>query len=161
MPLRYTARYWIARFLLGLLLLVVAGVGRVHPLLRVGLGFWGFTLALNSVTPLIRFATLQTRMRTAWNDAATVTFARASLPRRIFYLLAAVAEVDGPMSAAEQQTVRHFLLERFLDPVQAGELRQWEAQPLPISDRVGLAARIAASLDESELDSLFCWCCLV
>jgi len=161
MPLRHTARYWIARFVLGLALLAVAGVARFHPLARVGLGFWGFQLALTSVTPLIRFATLQSRMRMAWSDAAATTFARASLPRRIWYLLAAVAAVDGQMSPAERETVRHFLLERFLEPAHADELHQWEAQPLQVTDRIGLAARIAASLDDSELDSLFCWCCLV
>lgn len=158
---RNTAQYWIARFLLGCFMLVLAGVGRFQPAFSLILGIWGFFLALNSVTPLVRFATLESRMRTAWTTAASAAFARASLPRRIYYLLAAVAEIDGPMTTAERETVRHFLLERFLDPVQADELRTWEAQPLQISDRLGLAARIAASVDPNELDSLFCWCCLV
>jgi DnaJ-domain-containing protein 1 len=164
---RNTAQYWIARFGLGVALLVLAGVGVLGPMLgrarpaAVLLGFWGFYLAFTSITPLIRFATLESRMRTAWSDAATAAFARASLPRRIYYLLASIAEVDGPMSPAEREAVRHFLLDRFVDPVQTDELRSWEAQPLPVTDRIGLAARIATGIDQGELDSLFCWCCLV
>jgi DnaJ-domain-containing protein 1 len=65
------------------------------------------------------------------------------------------------MTPAERDTVRHFILERFGDPVQVDEVRSWEAQPLPVTDRAGLAARIATGLGDSELDSLFCWCCLV
>lgn len=158
---RTTANYWIVRFAAGVGLLLLAGLGRIHPLFALLVGIWGFLLALGSVTPLVRFATLEARMRAAWTAAASATFARASLPRRIYYLLASVAEVDGPMTPAERETVRHFLLERFLDPVQADELRTWEGQPLQVTDRVGLAARIASNVDPNELDSLFCWCCLV
>ncbi len=170
MPPRSSSQYWIGRFLIGLLCLVCAGRG-VFPrvlhvndpigLLSVFFGFGGFYLALSSITPLVRFATLNARTRRAWSEAAHEAFARASLPRRIWYLLAAVAEADGPMTAAERETVRHFLIARFLDPVQADEIRTWETQSLPITDRIGLAARIAPGLDETELDSLFCWCCLV
>ncbi|MFN9704451.1 MAG: TerB family tellurite resistance protein, partial [Planctomycetota bacterium] len=65
------------------------------------------------------------------------------------------------MSGAERQAIRHFVLERFADPVQAADLRDWEAQPFPVDDRTGLAARIAMGLEQPELDSLFCWCCFV
>jgi DnaJ-domain-containing protein 1 len=118
-------------------------------------------LAFSSVTPIVRFAAHRSRTRQVWGDAAQAAFARASLPRRIYYLLAAVAEIDGPMTTAEREAVRQFLLERVQDPIQAETLRMWEAQPLPIDDRVGLAARIATGLAAGELDSLFCWCCLV
>ncbi|HEX5050495.1 MAG TPA: DnaJ domain-containing protein [Planctomycetota bacterium] len=165
-----TPDYWIRRFLLGIALLIAAGMGIFARLFRaadpLGLatflpGLWGFYLAFTSITPLVRFVTLQARTRSAWSRAAAEAFARASLPRRIYYLLAAVAEVDGPMTPEERETVRHFLLERFLDPVHVHEIQTWEAQPLAVEDRVGLAARIATGLDASELDSLFCWCCLV
>jgi DnaJ-domain-containing protein 1 len=166
MPPRSSLRYWLGRFLTGVLLLVLAGF--VLPrLLRAPslvvtfpVGFAGFYLALSAITPLVRFASLAARTRAAWSEAASEAFARASLPRRIYYLLASVAEIDGPMSAAERETVRQFVLERF-DPVLADELRLWEEQPLHVTDRVGLAARVARGLDETELDSLFCWCCLV
>ena len=55
--------------------------------------------------------------------------------------------------------MRTFLLPRF--PISEHEIRSWERQPLEVEDRVGLAARIAVSLDEAELDTLFCWCALV
>ena len=170
MPPRSSPNYWIGRFLLGIALILGAGLGLFQRLLRVGdpiglislvCGFFGFVLAYSSITPLVRYATLSARTRRAWTEAAHEAFARASLPRRIYYLLAAVAEADGPMSQAERETVRHFLLERFLDPVMSQEIRNWEEQPLRFTDRIGLAARIAHGLDESERDSLFCWCCLV
>jgi DnaJ-domain-containing protein 1 len=166
MPPRSSPRYWIGRFLLGVALLVLAGVVlprllRAHPLLATfPAGFAGFYLALTSITPLVRFAALSAHTRREWSQSAAKAFARASLPRRIYYLLAAVAETDGPMSGPERETVRQFVLDRF-DPTIAGELRSWEAQPLAITDRVGLAARVAAGLDDAEIDSLFCWCCLV
>lgn len=167
MPPRDTARYWLARFAIGIALLVLAGIGALGPLLgrfrpaAVLLGFYGFYVAWSSITPLVRVLTLHSRMRTAWTEQAQETFARATLPRRIFYLLTSIAAADGPISAAERDAVRHFLLERFSDPVQADELRAYEAQPLEVTDRTGLAARIATGLDAAEADTLFCWCCLV
>ena len=168
MPSRDTIQYWIGRFLLGLVMVVAAAKGMILPLpgaARYLASFLqivgGFYFAYSSITPMVRLATVNARTRNAWTESATNAFSRASLPRRIYYLLAAVAESDGPMSIAERETVRHFLLERFLDPIQADELRTWEAQPLQINDRMGLAARIATGLDDTELDSLFCWCCLV
>jgi DnaJ-domain-containing protein 1 len=165
---RHDTRYWLGRFLLGVFILVLAGLGvpaRIGGIkgawLSLLAGLAGFWLALRAIGPLVRLLGTEVRTRRAWGDAAAETFARASLPRRIYYLLAAIAEIDGPMSAAERETVRHFLLERFLDPVQADDLRAWEGQPLAIQDRKGLAARIASGLDAIELDSLFCWCCLV
>jgi DnaJ-domain-containing protein 1 len=170
MPDRSTLAHWVLRFLGGLLLLVVAGTGLVPRVLRIAdpiglmtlvVGLLGFHFAFTSITPLVRLLTRSARLRTQWNEAARDAFVRASLPRRIYYLLVAVAEADGPMSEAERAAVRHFVLERFADPVHHDELRAWEAQPFPLADRRGLAAHIGVGLDETELDSLFCWCCLV
>jgi len=166
---RTSMRHWVLRFAVGIALIVAAGTGVFLRLLGsnpLGIatilpGLAGFFLALSSITPLVRLVTMEARTRRAWTEAAAEAFARASLPRRIYYLLAAVAEADGPMSAAERTTVRHFVLERFAEPIDADSLQTWEAQPMSITDRRGLAARIAPQLDESELDSLFCWCCFV
>ncbi len=166
---RSSPRHWILRFCAGLLLITLAGTGfldRLHipdpiGLLRLLLGLAGFKLAFDSVAPLARILSHHARTRVEWSEAAQNAFARASLPRRVYYLLAAVAEADGPMSAKEREAVRHFVLERFGDPVHLDEVRTWEAQPLPVTDRIGLAARIGTGLDDAELDSLFCWCCLV
>jgi DnaJ-domain-containing protein 1 len=158
------------RFVGGLALLALGGSGVLLRLLRLPAGLWplsvlvafvGFRVALAASAPLARLMVLQRRAHTGWNDAARNAFVRASLPRRIYYLLASVAAADGPMSAAERQAIRHFVLERFADPVQAADLRDWEAQPFPVDDRTGLAARIAMGLEQPELDSLFCWCCFV
>jgi DnaJ like chaperone protein len=167
---RSAPQYWILRFLLGLALIAGVGTGLLQRLLRVPdplglltvlLGLLGFSLAFGAATPLARLLTQNRRLREQWTEATRAAFARASLPRRVYYLLVAVAEADGPISDAERATVRHFVLERFASPVQADEVRSWEAQPLPITDRRGLATRIAVGLDDTELDSLFCWCCLV
>lgn len=154
-------QYWYARFLGGLTLIVLAGAAGLGRPFTVPLGLFGFWLAMKSVTPVIRLLTRQVHAHTPWDSAATAAFARASLPRRIYYLLTAVAEADGPMTAVERETVRHFVLERFADPVHRDEIRLWEAQPLQVHDPAGLAARIAVGLDDGELDTLFCWCCLV
>lgn len=168
MPSRNTVEYWASRFAIGVALLAAAALGLVARLfgpsggaLNFFAGALGFWLAFSSITPLVRFQALRGQMRTVWQEAAREAFARASLPRRIYYLLAAVAESDGPMSVAERETVRHFVLERLGGGVGADELRAWELQPLQVDDRQGLAARIASSLDPPEVDSLFCWCCLV
>lgn len=166
---RSSIQHWLLRFLIGITLIGAAGTGVFLRLLGgnpLGLativpGFAGFFLALSSITPLIRLSTMEARTRRAWTEAAADAFARASLARRIYYLLAAVAEADGPMSDAERATVRHFVLERFAEPIDPDSLQTWEEQPLSITDRTGLAARIAPQLDESELDSLFCWSCFV
>ena len=166
---RSSPRYWILRFCAGLLLLAMAGLGVVQRLripdtiglLTLLLGLTGFKLAFDSVTPLVRMLSHRSRTRVQWSESAQAAFARASLPRRVYYLLTAIAEADGPMSAKEREAVRHFVLARFGDPVHVDELRTWEAQPLPVTDRIGLAARIGKGLDDAELDSLFCWCCLV
>jgi DnaJ-domain-containing protein 1 len=167
---RSTLSYWAGRFLLGIALLVLAGSGAVPRLLHlrdpigvltIAVGLLGFHFALRAVTPMVRLLTASSRMRRQWSEQAHDIFVRASLPRRIYYLLVAVAETDGPITAAERAAIRHFVRDRFADPVTHEELQTWEAQPLPIDDRIGLAARIGAGLDDIERDSLFCWCCLV
>ena len=155
--LRSKPQYWYGRFLVGVVLILLAGMGRIPAPLSLLVGIAGFFLALQSIGPVVRLLTRHVHANSAWNEAATNAFARASLPRRIYYLLAAVAEVDGPMSRNERETVRHFVIERFSDPVHSEEVRSWEAQPLQLNDRVGLAARIATGLNDSELDTLFCW----
>lgn len=169
MPLRSTLRYWVLRFLAGIVLLAMAGLGvfqRLLPGNPLGIatilpGFAGFYMALSSITPIVLLLTVEARTRRAWGEVAHEAFERASLPRRVYYLLAAVAEIDGPMSPAERETVRLFVRERFLGQETDDELRLWEAQPVHVTDRAGLAARIAFGLDPAERDSLFCWCCLV
>lgn len=167
---RSTLQYWLCRFVFGLVLLVGAGSGMLQRALplkdplgltSLGLGLLGFHLALTAVGPVTRLSNYRQRTRKSWGDTARSQFDRASLPRRIFYLLSAVAEADGPMGPPEREVVRQFLLERFDDPVQSHEIRSWEMQPLQVEDLIGLAARIATSLDEAELDTLFCWCALV
>lgn len=165
---RSTLQYWVARFALGLGLLLAVGVGLVQRLTRdttgltsLAVGMFGFSLSLTAIKPMTRLSTYRARTRKEWGQAASRAFERASLPRRIFYLLVAVAEADGPIRPPEREVVRQFLLERFDDPVSSDEIRTWETQPLQVDDIMGLGARIATTLSDSELDTLFCWCALV
>ena len=165
---RSSLQFWVGRFALGVGLLTAAGLGVVPRVLHLRdpmglatlfLGFVGFYIAIQAVAPMTRLFSYRNRTRREWSEAARRAWDRASLPRRIFYLLSAVAQADGPVTTSERDIVRTFLLPRF--PVGEHELRTWERQPLQVDDRVGLAARIAVSLDEAELDTLFCWCALV
>lgn len=166
---RSSISHWIARFVGGIALIVAAGCGlprRILPadpmnLFTFALGFGGFLLALHAVTPLVRFVSMETRVRREWTKAAAEAFAQASLPRRVYYLLAAVAQADGPITALERDAVRRFVLARFLDPSDTDMLRAWEEHTQRIGDIVTLAAKVAQGLDPAERDSLFCWCCLV
>ena len=167
---RTTLQYWLTRFAIGLALLVTSGTGMLYRILPIkdpiglislSIGLMGFHLALGSVGPISRLSSYRQNTRKEWGAAARQAFERASLPRRVFYLLVAVAESDGPITTSEREMVRQFLLQRFEDPVQSHEIRTWEMQPLQIEDLVGLSARIATNLDQAELDSLFCWCALV
>ena len=167
---RTTLQYWIARFVLGLFLLLAVGMGLVQRfspikdalgLITLAVGMFGFSLSLGAIKPLTRLSTFRANTRKEWAQATRNAFQRASLPRRIYYLLVAVAESDGPIRPSEREVIRQFLLERFDDPISADEIRSWEMQPLATHDLIGLAARIATSLSESELDTLFCWSALV
>lgn len=165
---RSTLQFWVGRFALGVGLLTAAGLGVIPRVLHLRdpmgiatlfLGFVGFYVAIRAVAPMTRLYSYRSRTQREWSEAARRAWDRASLPRRIFYLLSAVAQADGPVTASEREIVRTFLLPRF--PIGEHELRTWERQPLEVDDRVGLAARIAVSLDEAELDTLFCWCAMV
>jgi len=165
---RSSLRFWVQRFALGVGVLIAAGLGVVPRVLHLrdpiglatfSLGFFGFYLALTAIKPIANIYSYRDRTRQAWGEAARDAWGRASLPRRIYYLLVAAAQADGAVSQSERDLLRTFLLPRF--PVSEREIRTWEMQPLLVNDRVGLAARIADSLDEAELDTLFCWCAMV
>lgn len=166
---RADPRYWIRRFGCGVLLILLAGTGMVARVFQgglaaiatVGAGFVGFYLAFSAIQPLARFAARAQARRQPWSTHANDQFADASLPRRVFYLLTAVASVDGPVSEAERAMVRSFVFEHFLDRVSQVELVQWERQPLQVNDLRGLAARVAVGLSEAEIDTLFLWSALV
>ncbi|MCK5944286.1 MAG: hypothetical protein KAI24_20030, partial [Planctomycetes bacterium] len=74
---RSTLQYWVRRFLLGVGILVAAGLGVVPRLLKlkdplglatVFLGFLGFYLAMNAVGPMVRLNSFRSRTRKAWSQ---------------------------------------------------------------------------------------------
>ncbi len=88
-------------------------------------------------------------------------FARETLARKVFWLLLAIAEVDGRAEAREFDMVRRFLMERFVDPVTAEDLRSWTAQRIPTDQVEPLTQRLRLILSQAECESVFFWCCLV
>lgn len=85
----------------------------------------------------------------------------ASLPRQLFWLLFAVAEVDGKPGAAEREAVRRFLLQRFPDPVTQADLAGFEASRVPPEQVEALAYDLRRALTPQERDTVFFWACLV
>ncbi|MBK8097385.1 MAG: DnaJ domain-containing protein [Planctomycetes bacterium] len=166
-------RYWLLRFLIGLGLLLCGGLGLPgavmtwwagdgrYFLFDVAIGAFGFWSAIAAVQPLVHSYTVRSRLRADFGAELHGVFEQATLARRIFFLLLAIAEADGRAGAAERLLVRRFLLARYLDPVAADELVGWEAQGPPTRDLAALAAGVARNLDAAERDSLFHWCCLV
>ena len=88
-------------------------------------------------------------------------FARETLARKVFWLLLAIAEVDGRAEAREFDMVRRFLMERFVDPVTAEDLRSWTAQRIPTDQIEPLTQRLRFILSHAECETVFFWCCLV
>ena len=129
--------------------------------------FPGFVLVLvgtlicaGSFTRIIRIFAYEQR----WLEESSQLFkefSRATLPRQIFWLLLAVAEVDGRAEEDQHELVRRFLLERFVDPISAADLHTWQVHRVP-HEQVGvLAMQLRRILSGSECETLFFWCCLV
>jgi uncharacterized tellurite resistance protein B-like protein len=165
--------YWFARFVAGTGLLFLAGLGwpgrflgAVMPLDEIRqfdflVGVCGFWLAVRAVAPLVALTAARAQVRREWGHDVHDAFERASLGRRVFFLLLGIAEADGRAGSAERQVVRQFLLERFVDPISHEDLRTWAGQVPPTHDLAALATVVARHLPRSERDSLFFWCCLV
>ncbi len=119
----------------------------------------GVYVAGSSFTRLVRLVARDHLLRASWN--LHENFAQASLPRKVFWLLLAIAEVDGRAEAREREMVRRFLMERFVDPVTAQDLRSWEAQRIPTDQVVPLTQRLRLTLSRAECETVFYWGCLV
>lgn len=167
-PFAAARLYYGARFMIGVALLMTSATGlssaalaaltRTRPVCVVdfALGLTGFLLAIRSVAPLARIGAGR-----APTGPGFAEFDRSSLPRRVFFLLLAVAEADGRAGPQEKDLVRRFLLERFVDPITVQDLRQWEAEALPRASPQVLASRLATVLGPGERDTVFYWSCLV
>ncbi len=86
---------------------------------------------------------------------------RASMPRKIFWLLFSVAEIDGAAGPKERELVRQFLLERFQRPDLYSEIRGWNATPIPLEQIDELVHELRATLSRPECETVFTWCCCV
>lgn len=166
-------RRFAARFLAGTALLGISALGWPSSMVGAGspqqavflvdlpLGMIGFLVAIAAVGPLTRLWYGERDLRRTAGRAHRAGFDDASLPRRVFQLLLAVARADGQEGPAEREMVRSFLLARFLAPEYAHDLRHWEAEAIAHPDVAELAARIALSVDHQERATLFTWACLV
>ncbi len=155
-------RSWLAIFAGALL--VFAGVRAmttsgllVAPIL-VGSGVW---IVGRGATRLLRLHAYELEEMRRIRAGIRDDFRRASLPRRIFLLLLAIAEVDGKRGDAERELVRRFLLTRFADPATIADLRAWEAFRLQPQQVRQLCAELRETLSRVERETLFHWCCLI
>lgn len=144
------------------LVLILVGVALTRspfrPLAAILVGT-GVYIAASAFARLARAAAREGIFRATWS--LHEHFARSSLPRKVFWLLLAIAEVDGRVEAAEHETVRRFLMERFAESVSVQDLRSWAAQRIP-TDQVGpLTQRLKIILSQAECETVFYWCCLV
>lgn len=146
----------LARAAIGAMLVVTAI--QVRAPLAVLMGLAGAWLLGRALTRLIRISAVTHRVE--W-QRATSEFDRATLPRQIFWLLLAVAEVDGKAEEAEQRLVREFLLLRFQGPVTERDLLAWEQHRVPASQLRNLASALRRTLTPAERETVFYWSCQI
>ena len=118
----------------------------------------GTWICAGSVTRLIRIWAYEQQLLSGTRRTYQ-QFSRASLPRQVYWLLLAVAEVDGRADATERETVRRFVLDRFVDPVTTADLQTWEAQRVPAEQVPTLALQMRRVLSPAECETIFFWCC--
>lgn len=141
-------------------LLVILGSRTPGParILMVLAGCW---LAVRSSQRFAWLATREDRAARDFGKTLREDLRRASLPRQLFGLLYAVAEVDGKAGEAERELVRRFLSERFTDPLSQADLREYETARIPPEQVLALAYDLRRALSSQERTTVFFWCCLV
>ncbi len=139
---------------------IVFGVLIKQPVVTFVVVAYGTLVAASAYTRLIRIYAQEQRSPDLFRQAHE-SFARASLPRQVFWLLFAVAEADGRPENDERELVRKFLLERFVDPITTHDLRTWEAQRIPPEQVGALAMQVRRVLLPAECETIFYWACLV
>ncbi|GAB4152327.1 MAG: hypothetical protein Fur0037_21110 [Planctomycetota bacterium] len=120
------------------------------------LGMLGFLIAMRATGPLVRILYEEQGLRAAAGKEPMEGFDEASLPRRIYLLLLAVARADGIAGPKETKFVRRFVAARFpgISSSATRDPECWTAR-----DIAALAARIALSIDPLERATLFTWAC--
>ena len=111
-----------------------------------------------------RFALIsqaEDRLIKAYRESLRDDLKRATLPRQLFCLLYAVAEVDGSAGQAERELVRRFLATRFPDPVTQSDLASFEQSRVPPEQVLALAYDLRGVLSTQERNTVFFWSCLV
>ncbi len=141
---------------------VLLGVGAMRPgplgvLLVIG-GTW---LILTHWQQLQHLARIEKQLYRNTGEDLRRQLRRASLPRQIFWILFAVAEVDGNAGDAERELVRRFLLERMPDPLTQQELAEFEASRIAPEQVEALVLGLRTVLTPAECDTVFHWCCRV
>jgi DnaJ-domain-containing protein 1 len=154
---KVTAAIW---FVLNLGLMYIGVLLARGPMAAIGVvvAVFAFVKAARHFTTLARIHALEQTLRDAGYEEPGRGDARASLPRRVFLLLAAVAEVDGVAGEAERDIVRRFLGERFVGAVPSFD---WPTERIPTRRLASLVADLRTILSRAECDTVFYWCALV
>ncbi len=161
-PLQAEKNRSLRHLALGLLVvfLGVRSVGSSWALIAFPVVVAGVCAATNAFSRLMRLRVVETELLAAARAQFSREFRRSTLPRQVYWLLLAVAEIDGPATPAERDLVRRFVLERFVG-ADLRELADWAETRLEAAQVPLLAASIRAVVSPAEAETIFFWACLV
>lgn len=120
----------------------------------------GACVASSAFGRLMRLRVVENALLAAARQQFAREFRRSTLPRQVYWLLLAVAEIDGEATPAEQELVRRFVLERFVG-ADLRELADWAATRLDRAQVPLLAASIRSVITAAEAETILFWACLV
>ena len=120
----------------------------------------GACVASSAFGRLMRLRVVENELLAEARQQFAREFRRSTLPRQVYWLLLAVAEIDGEATPVEQELVRRFVLERFVG-ADLRELADWAATRLERAQVPLLAASIRTVITAAEGETILFWACLV
>jgi DnaJ-domain-containing protein 1 len=144
--------------------LLIFGVKLLRSLFAYGafvLAAFGAWVIARGASRLIRLVAVERDLLREAQADFRHEFRRSTLPRQLYWLLLAVAEVDGPVRAAERDRVRRFLAEALGGTVHEGELRGLDGARIPPEQTARLARGLREVLSPAERETVFFWACVV
>lgn len=151
---------WHLALALLVIFLGVRAVGSSWALVAFPIVVAGVCAATSAFARLMRLRVVENELLSQARAQFSREFRRSTLPRQVYWLLLAVAEIDGEATPAERDLVRRFLLERFVG-ADLQELANWAETRLDRTQVPLLAASIRAVVTATEAETIFFWACLV
>lgn len=141
-------------------LIGVRAVGTAWALSAFPVVVLGVYVASQAFSRLARIQAVERELLARARAEFVHEFRRSTLPRQIYWLLLAIAEVDGAAGETERKLVREFLLDRF-PPEDVRDIARWHEERLSTAQVGALAKSLRQTLSRSETETLFFWACLV